>query len=277
MTVPLLLLASALAAGQGSGTCHVVGNQGIVTIPCDSSRSDVSAAEAKAQGAPRPPAQGAGTPARPQGTGTAAQPQGVGARAQGEGGAGAGVAQGTGVTPEDGAEEEGAAALQEGGEAAPARPAAGSANGVGALQQEVERLRRERQTAEAERAQAERDRQSAVDELTGIRQELAVSRERTEQAEQARSAQLADLDSTATALANADGALATGSAGDAEAVLARAGDVLEGVHSRDGSAWVAAAKDALARSDYAAARRAIQYAARAAAQAQPASPAPAPY
>jgi hypothetical protein len=241
MTAPLLLLASALAAGQGSGPCHVVGNQGIVTIPCDSSRSAVAAAETKAQGAPK-------QTAPPQGTGAAARPQGAPA------------------------EEEGAAAFQEGGEAAPTRPAVGSANGVGTLQQEVERLRRERQAAEAERAQAERDRQAAVDELTGIRQELAASRERAEQAEQARSAQLADLDSTATALADADGVLATGSAGDAEAVLARAGDVLDGVHSRDGSAWVTAAKDALARSDYAAARRAIQYAARAAAQAQPASP-----
>ncbi|HVO21708.1 MAG TPA: hypothetical protein VMU15_20820 [Anaeromyxobacter sp.] len=169
-----------------------------------------------------------------------------------------------------GREAAGPAVREPAPQAAPAPAGPGDlAERVEAMEREVARLEVERQAAEAARARAERERAEALQELSGIRQELAEARDRAEQADRARQAEQASLDEAATSLLQADGVLATGSAGEVAEALDRATAALAAAHSRDGTAWVAAAQDALGQGDYFTARQAIRRAAQAAVRAQP--------
>lgn len=158
-----------------------------------------------------------------------------------------------------------------------ARLGTGDQARVEALHRRLAAAEAQLQGAEADRAQAEQDRrvaeqqrQQALDELAAIRQELAAARQDRERAARAREQVANELLATADQLRELDATLATGTVGNAPAVLGRAAQAFDDAHLPAGLAAVQAAQDALSRSDLAQARLDVEVAIRAAERAPPA-------
>ncbi len=248
MTASLMVLTSLLAAGPApKGGCYVVTNTRI--LPCTASRAEIEAASKPRSTAPAPRPSTGGTGAGPASGGTGAGPSGVGTPA---------------IPPPPGARGTR-------GEVSPPGPERelAEAQEIPEMEERLQNAEAERLASEEARQRAEEQRQAALEELAGIRDELAVTRQREEQAAQAREQVRSQLDDSAADLLRADATLATGNVADTEDSLSRAADAFTDAHGRQGSAWIQAARDALARSDLWAARIAITHAYRAAARTQP--------